>query len=91
MATQLRPLSLGEVLDRTAELYRTNFPLFAGIAAIFSGALLLAGFLQLGAQELLGYPNIAPGHEWAVAVITVAGVLVALLLAGLSIDRKSVV
>jgi hypothetical protein len=85
MATQLRPLSLGEVLDRTAELYRTNFPLFAGIAAIFSGALLLAGFLQLGAQELLGYPNIAPGHEWAVAVITVAGVLVALLLAGLSI------
>ena len=85
MATQLRPLSLGEVLDRTAELYRTNFPLFAGISAVFSGAMLLAGFLQLAVQAALGYPNIAPGREWAVAVVSVTGVLAALLMAGLSI------
>jgi hypothetical protein len=32
METTLRPLSLGEILDRTAELYRSNFLLFAGIS-----------------------------------------------------------
>jgi hypothetical protein len=30
----LRPLSLGELLDRTFFLYRRHFLLFAGIAAI---------------------------------------------------------
>jgi hypothetical protein len=30
----LRPMSLGEVLDKTFTLYRENFLLFAGIAAI---------------------------------------------------------
>jgi hypothetical protein len=35
MATlDLRPLSLGELLDRTFFLYRRHFPLFVGIAAI---------------------------------------------------------
>ena len=36
MNYQLRPMNLGELLDRIAELYRTNFLLFAGISAIFS-------------------------------------------------------
>jgi len=30
----LRPLSLGEILDRTFTLYRRNFPLFLGITAL---------------------------------------------------------
>lgn len=30
----LRPLSIGELLDRTFSLYRRNFALFIGIAAI---------------------------------------------------------
>lgn len=33
-ALELRPLSLGELLDRTFSLYRRHFLLFAGIAAI---------------------------------------------------------
>jgi hypothetical protein len=33
-ATELRPLSLGELLDRTFRLYRRHFWLFAGIMAI---------------------------------------------------------
>lgn len=53
METHLRPLTLGEILDRTAQLYRTHFWLFAGIASVYSGALLLLGLLQIGAQELL--------------------------------------
>ena len=33
MTTALRPLTLGELLDRTFQLYRNNFLLFVGIAA----------------------------------------------------------
>jgi uncharacterized membrane protein len=85
MTTQLRPLGLGEILDRTAELYRNNFLLFAGIAAIFAGATLCAEMLQLCIQAMLGYPHIDPRMQWAVVGLTVASVLVVLLVAGLSI------
>ena len=37
MNQQLRPLNLGETLDRTFQIYRSNFSLFAGIA--LAGAL----------------------------------------------------
>lgn len=33
MAEELRPLALGEILDRTVQLYRRNFWLFCGVAA----------------------------------------------------------
>jgi len=51
METNLRPMSLGEILDRTAQLYRTNFVLFAGISSIYAGVLLLVGLVQTGVQE----------------------------------------
>src|ERR1700732_765729 len=41
METDLRPLTLGEILDRTAQLYRTNFLLFAGIFAVTNAFLLV--------------------------------------------------
>jgi len=47
MESNLRPLTLGEILDRTAQLYRTNFPLFAGIAAVYSGLGLLLNLFVL--------------------------------------------
>jgi len=53
METNLRPLSLAEILDRTAQLYRTNFVLFAGIAAVYAGVLLVLNLLQIGVAELL--------------------------------------
>lgn len=59
METDLRPLTLGEILDRTAQLYRSNFWLFAGIAAVYSGAILVLGLLQIGAQELLRVEHLA--------------------------------
>jgi len=49
MQTTLRPLTLGEILDRTAELYRTNFLLLAGISSVYSGILLVLGLVQIGA------------------------------------------
>ena len=51
METTLRPLTLGEILDRTAELYRTNFLLFAGISSIYAGILLVLSLVQIGAQQ----------------------------------------
>jgi Membrane domain of glycerophosphoryl diester phosphodiesterase len=53
METSLRPLSLGEILDRTAQLYRTNFILFAGIFAAYCGVGLVMNLLLIGLQELL--------------------------------------
>jgi len=53
METSLRPLTLGEILDRTAQLYRTHFWLFAGIASVYSGALLLLSLLAIGVQQAL--------------------------------------
>ncbi len=53
MESNLRPLSLGEILDRTAQLYRENFLLFAGIAAVNSGILLFLNLCQIGLAELM--------------------------------------
>jgi len=48
METNLRPLTLGEILDRTAYLYRSNFLLFAGIFSLYSGVSLVLGLAQIG-------------------------------------------
>ncbi len=42
MSEPLRPFTLGEILDRTAQLYRRNFVLFAGIAAVPSAVIIAA-------------------------------------------------
>jgi len=85
MTTQLRPLTLGEILDRTAELYRNNFPLFAGTSAIFASVMLFTEMVILGCEDLMGYPNV-PGHlQWAIATMSVLQMIVILLVAGLSI------
>jgi len=43
----LRPLSTGEVLDRTFQLYRSRFALFASLAALPAGVSFLTGALQV--------------------------------------------
>jgi hypothetical protein len=85
MTNQLRPLNLGEILDRTAELYRTNYLLFAGIAAIFAGAMLAVQMLHLGALALLGYPHVAPRLEWVIAAFAVLEIMAILLIAGVAV------
>jgi len=52
MAAALGPLSLGEILDRTVQLYRRNFRLFAGIA-VTPSAIVTAGY---AVQIVLGQP-----------------------------------
>jgi len=51
MQTDLRPLTLGEILDRTAELYRSNFLLLAGISSLYGGILLFLSLLQIAVQR----------------------------------------
>lgn len=61
MIAELRPLSLGEILDRTISLYRGNFVLFAGIALFPVAAYFLTYFLvSLADRELR--PHIVVGY-----------------------------
>lgn len=53
METSLRPLTLGEILDRTAQLYRSNFWLFAGIFSVYSGVALVLNLGLIGLGEVL--------------------------------------
>jgi hypothetical protein len=46
MSETFRPSTLGEILDRTAQLYRRNFWLFAGVAALPIGTIF--GFTAIG-------------------------------------------
>jgi uncharacterized membrane protein len=64
MQITLRPMTLGEILDRTAQLYRTNFVLFAGIAAVYSGVLLLLNLLQIGVAETMRHLHHAQQAPW---------------------------
>jgi hypothetical protein len=64
MQTNLRPMSLGEILDRTAQLYRTNFMLFAGIAGVYAGVLLVLNLVQIGMQQLLLHLHMAKQLPW---------------------------
>lgn len=55
MDTVLRPMSTSQVLDRTFSLYRQNFLLFAGIAALPPALLLVGqlGFVGAGTLSVL--------------------------------------
>jgi len=52
-AFELRPLSLGEILDRTFAVYRSRFWLFAGLAAIYGGVSSIASGLQATLQHVV--------------------------------------
>lgn len=80
METNLRPLTLGEILDRTAQLYRSHFWLFAGIASVYSGSLLVLNLVGIGVgeflrvQHLTRYVLLATGVSVAVQVFVVFAV-----------------
>ena len=68
METNLRPLTLGEILDRTAQLYRSNFLLFAGIAAVYAGVLLALSLLELAVQEALRVRHMNTQLVWTTVI-----------------------
>lgn len=85
MDNQLRPLNLGEILDRTADLYRSRFLFFVGIAAIFAAAMLAVQLINLGVVHLIGYPQIPPHLQWVYLASLGVNYLLISLIAGLSI------
>ena len=82
MESNLRPLTLGEILDRTAQLYRTNFLLFAGIFAVYAGGVLLLNLLQLGMQEMLKAQHLTSALVWESLAAGILEMLFVFLFAG---------
>ena len=86
----LRPLSLGEILDRTFTLYRRHFLLFIGITAIPRVVMLAAGLLNIflvqksPASVRVGAPlSFGNGSFWWFYCVTILiGLLVYLLSQG---------
>jgi hypothetical protein len=76
METTLRPLTLGEILDRTAELYRSNFLLFAGISSIYAGIILVLSLMQIGAQQAALSLHTGPKLNTGLIVVSVIGIVV---------------
>ena len=60
MSYDLRPLSLGELLDRAFSLYRRYFWVFVGIMAVPSLAMMC---LSLGTQYIQGVAELAPDQQ----------------------------
>ena len=59
MSTPLRPMSTGEILDRTFNLYRNNFVLFAGIAVVPPALMLVVQLIQAGMVAAPSHPRAA--------------------------------
>jgi hypothetical protein len=72
MASDLRPLSLGELLDRSFFLYRKNFLLFAGIVALPHLVLLAFQFLGVGLQTTRVLTGPLASISWTLAVLIVS-------------------
>jgi hypothetical protein len=69
MTTALRPLSTGELLDRTFSLYRSHFGLFVGIFALPHILVLAAQLVQLTTQRAnVRSPNVFAAMLWVVGV-----------------------
>lgn len=86
METNLRPLTLGEILDRTAQLYRTNFWLFAGIFSFYAGVWLVLGLLQVAIRATMH------NSHWLAAVtgsVSVLGMIIGFLLSGAALAAIS--
>ncbi len=78
MASDLRPLSLGELLDRSFFLYRTNFMLFVGIIALPNLVLLAFQLAGVAFQMQAGLLGPLLSVLWTLATLIVSlGVMAA--------------
>lgn len=89
MQTTLRPLTLGEILDRTAQLYRTNFLLFAGISSVYAGVLLILGLGQIGVEEFLRMEHMTRQVIWVSMVGALAMTPIVIIVGGLAVAANN--
>jgi hypothetical protein len=90
MIEPLRPMSTGQLLDRTFALYRKNFILFVGIAALGPAASLVFQLLMVGS---MGVPGAVPVHPEAALASMSMGLIVGFLVvfAGMAISQAATV
>jgi hypothetical protein len=91
MAEILRPMSTGELMDRTLVLYRKNFKLFVGIASLGPATYLLFQLLTISSASLqAGTPNrVNPFSAASMGFGFLAGFLI--MLAGMAIAHGATV
>ncbi len=88
--TPLRPMSTGEILDRTFNLYRNNFVLFAGIAVVPPALMLVVQLIEAGMVATPGHPRaIGTGLAAAGAIGMIVGVVAYLV--GLAVAHAATV
>jgi hypothetical protein len=85
----LRPLSTGEVLDRTFQLYRSRVALFASLAALPAAVSFISGAIQAFAlQGERALPNgrhiVVNTHPWITVAVTVVAGLIYFALYGIT-------
>jgi hypothetical protein len=77
MNEPLRPSSLGEILDHTAQLYRSRFLVFLGISVVPTGVILalacVAGLIAAW-WNVTGAQSVSPGAGTILVVLFVLGV-----------------
>ncbi len=90
MTESLRPMSTGELLDRTFMLYRKNFLLFVGIATVGPAAYLIFQLLTIGSSVLPGSSRATGAAAFtSMGVGIFVGLLV--MLAGMAISHAATV
>jgi len=93
MADPLRPMSTGELLDRTFALYRKNFLLFLGIAVVTHTIYLAYALLTVGSATphagRLGTYYLHLGLNWSVAtlVLTISHAATVKAVAAVHLDQ----
>ena len=85
MEASIRPLTLSEILDRTAQLYRENFLLFAGIFSVYAGVVMVLNLLQIGVASWLGGQHASAGIQILTGVAALIKALLVFLFAGAAI------
>jgi hypothetical protein len=88
METGIRPLTLGEILDRTALLYRTNFLLFAGIFAVYAGLLMILNLVQIGVTSWFDFAH--AGLAIKVALFGALAVKIFVIIAGAGVTTAAI-
>jgi hypothetical protein len=89
MESNLRPMSLGEILDRTAQLYRENFLLLAGIASVYAGVLLVVGLVQTALQEWLILRHMTRVLVWTSAVSVLITWIIVFIFGGIAVAANN--
>ena len=70
---ELRPLTTGEILDRTFFLYRSNFWLYVGLASIAAGVNVLVSIARLAFVHFGHLPVTSPVTAFVGGVFTIVG------------------